>query len=218
MEKCWQLTKDGDRWKKFNEAIIAKNPEAVKLSKVKGHATTEMAEEGKVPFAEKYGNDQAVIAAEKGTELGQSLVKRYATFYEKRHNQYVKFMGRIQSFIVIVKREDTKLRRERNLEMNPTKDKDKEKITIPMEIPTEHNATETIKIILRKPKREDYEDGEQWEEAIKAANFIGQTRWCADGGETAGGIPGITWIELFFLYECTIPRRRQINFTLKRKI
>ena len=52
----------------------------MKLTKVKGHATTEMVEEGKVPFPETYGNDQADMSAEKGTELGQSLVKRYTTF------------------------------------------------------------------------------------------------------------------------------------------
>ena len=216
-KKCWQLTKDGDLWRKFNEAIIAKNPQAVKLSKVKGHATTEMVEEGKVPFEEKYGNDQADMAAEKGTELGQGLVKRYATFYEKRHNQYVKFVGRVQSFIVKVKGEDTRLRREKNLEKNPTKDKDKEKTTIPMEIPTEHNTTETIKIILRKPRREDYEDGEQWEEATKAANFIGQTRWCAEGGEAAGGIPGITWLELFFLYKMHDTKKTAETFLVKKE-
>ena len=69
MDKCWQLTKDGDLWRKFNETIVAKNPEAVKLTKVKGHATSEMVEKKEVSFEDKHGNDQADVAAEKCTEL-----------------------------------------------------------------------------------------------------------------------------------------------------
>ena len=161
-----------------------------------------MVEQGKVSFDEKHGNDQADNAAERGTELTQGHAKKFAAFYERRHGRYVKLIGRIQKFIVKVKGEDTRLRREMALERNPTKDKNKEKVVIPMEIPMEmeHNAAETMKINLRRPRREDYEDDKHWEEAIKAANFIGQTRWCRRGGEDAAGAPGITLLEFFFLF------------------
>ena len=40
-KKLWELMKDGDLWKCFTEAVRAKNPKAVKLTKVKGHATSQ---------------------------------------------------------------------------------------------------------------------------------------------------------------------------------
>ena len=153
----------------------------------------------RVSFEDKHGNDQADVAAEKGTELIQSQLRIFANFYERRHNAYIKFVGRVQKFIVSVKQEDTRLRREKVREQNPTNDPDKQKQTIPMELPTEHDTEETMKINLRRPRRGDYKDTEDWEEATTVATFIGRTRWCKKGGQGAGGVPGITWLELFFL-------------------
>ena len=77
--------KDGDLWKGFAEAVRAKNPKAVKLTKVKGHATIETLEEQKVIFDDKHGNDEADAAAEKGATLVQPAVRRLARFYQKSH-------------------------------------------------------------------------------------------------------------------------------------
>ena len=65
-KRCWKLMKDGDLWGSFQKAVAAKNPEAVKLTKVKGHATSEMVQQGAVRFDDEHGNDLADIAAEKG--------------------------------------------------------------------------------------------------------------------------------------------------------
>ena len=63
--------KDGDLWKSFWEAVRAKCPRAVKLTKVKEHATNEMVREEQVRFDDKHGNDEADAAAEKGATLVQ---------------------------------------------------------------------------------------------------------------------------------------------------
>ena len=62
---------------------------------VKGHATNDMVRENKVPFEEKHGNDQADVAAEKGTEQSQLGLRLFAGFYEKRHLKYTDFVGKM---------------------------------------------------------------------------------------------------------------------------
>lgn len=62
----WTQTKDGDRWEIFDEVVRGRGPETVKITKVKGHATKEIVEEGKVKVVEKEGNDKADEAAEEG--------------------------------------------------------------------------------------------------------------------------------------------------------
>ena len=109
-KRCWKLMKDGDLWGSFQKAVAAKNPEAVKLTKVKGHATSEMVQQGAVRFDDKHGNDQADIAAEKGATLVQPMVRHFARFYEKRHSEYVKFISRVQTFIVKVKQAEKDMR------------------------------------------------------------------------------------------------------------
>ena len=47
-KRPWDLVKNGDLWESIEEAIEEKGPRSVKVTKVKGHATNEMVEEGKV--------------------------------------------------------------------------------------------------------------------------------------------------------------------------
>ena len=70
-----------------------------------------MVNEKNVSFEEKHGIDQADVAAEKGTELSHGL-SLFAGFYEKRHLQYTKFIGKIQHLIVKVRKEEQRIRRE----------------------------------------------------------------------------------------------------------
>ena len=45
-KRTWQLSKDGDVWEQFHNIVAAKSPHAVRLTKVKGHATEQMVEMG----------------------------------------------------------------------------------------------------------------------------------------------------------------------------
>ena len=65
----------------------------------------------------------------------------------------------------------------------------------------EHNAESTMQVKVRHPKMQEHDDAKGWEYAIKVANFIKKTKWCQQGGEDVGGIPGATWIELFVLFK-----------------
>ena len=59
---------DGDLWQWFARIVEAKGPEAVRLTKVKGHATDQMVSMGKVTKEHKEGNDAAGEAADIGVE------------------------------------------------------------------------------------------------------------------------------------------------------
>ena len=53
------MQRDGDVWQAFWRAAIAKGPHAIKVSKVKGHATEKHITDGTATGAEKAGNDIA---------------------------------------------------------------------------------------------------------------------------------------------------------------
>ena len=51
----WALHKDGDLWKQFHAHLVAKGHTSVRFTKVKGHATQAMVEEGHVQQAPQTG-------------------------------------------------------------------------------------------------------------------------------------------------------------------
>ena len=59
----WGLSKDGDLWQHFHGMVQPKSPDAVKLTKVKGHVTRHMVADGLVDACDQEGNDEADIAA-----------------------------------------------------------------------------------------------------------------------------------------------------------
>ena len=67
-KKPWNILTDGDLWKWFAEVVEAKGAEAIRLTKMKGHATDQMVQEGKVKQEHKDGNDGSDEAADIGVE------------------------------------------------------------------------------------------------------------------------------------------------------
>ena len=197
-KKCWQLMKDGDLWGKFMETVKAKNPKAVKLTKVKGHATEEMVESNLVEADDKHGNDQADTAAEKGTDHAQNTLTYFANFYQRRQSEDAKFMERVQRFIVQTKKAEKKLRTDRENEPQVVLDKNHGKFCIPKVLKYEQNMGNTMKLKLRQPRRQEYKDEEGWKKATSVASFLLRTRWCAEEKEAEKGTSGITWLELFY--------------------
>ena len=98
--KPWSLMKDGDAWQKMYQMILAKNPRSVKISKVKGHATTADVRQGVTTVDKKYGNNQADSAAEFGVSTMQKEVDALAVSYYKRHKRYIDFMDQVHSFLL----------------------------------------------------------------------------------------------------------------------
>ena len=45
--KRWTQIRDGDLWELFEQIVKQRGPKSVRITKVKGHATQEMVDEGK---------------------------------------------------------------------------------------------------------------------------------------------------------------------------
>ena len=216
-KKCWGLMKDGDLWQLFAEHVRAKNPESVKLTKVKGHATNDMVREQLVRFDDMHGNNESDAAAEQGATLVRPAVKHFAKFYQKRHQNYSKLMAKIPNFIVKVKKADKERRKQKAKEENPLNNKEKEKIKLPRTLLYEHEMHETMQIKLRRPRRQDYANEDEWKEAARACNYLTHTRWNKGKEETEAGIPGTTWLELYIHYKLHDAKKVDKHFLAKKK-
>ena len=122
--------KDGDLWDAFGKAADAKNPNAIKLTKVKGHATWQMVKDGTVKPDDRFGNDQSDKAADKGVAVEQPHLIRLAKFYAEKHNKYKICMQKLQRFIITTKRADKKLREAKMKQMDPFENKEHSKANI----------------------------------------------------------------------------------------
>ena len=187
--------KDGDLWEMFANAMEARGPGCTRNTKVKGHATQELVDEGKVQKEQTKGNDQADIGAERGAVTMQRVTQMLANIYSWRHGGYRNLMVRIQRFIVSLRNHDRTIREEAKKQVDP--------------FGKGGESLHTNKIgICRPGGREKYLNTtalrQMWfdtkardTEATKIHSFLGNVKWRAEEGEEIGGI---TWLELYLLY------------------
>ncbi len=100
--KPWGLQADGDLWKLVHEAIITRCAHTVAIVKVKGHATAEMVEQGKVKPEDKAGNDSSDTYATKGTNEHGSHTIELANWFRIRQSRYANFIKDVQTIIIEV--------------------------------------------------------------------------------------------------------------------
>ena len=84
----WKLMKDGDLWENFADIVKQRGPHSVWITKVKGHATQEIVDEGKVEEEEKKGNDDSDKAAGMGSTSSRGKIARINDMYSWRRAQY----------------------------------------------------------------------------------------------------------------------------------
>ena len=104
--KTWSQEKDGDLWEVFAKLVRQRGPKSAKITKVKGHATEEMVQQGKVKAEEKRGNDHVDEAADAGATKSQGRLKIFGELYSRRHECYRKLMAQVQTFVVELKKEE----------------------------------------------------------------------------------------------------------------
>ena len=98
--KPWNLESDGDLWEQFYKAVLAKGHQAIKITKVKGHATAEHIKQGISNATDKDGNDKADLAADAGVLVyGQDLVNAAAAL-SYRWDKYLKLMKKISHHLI----------------------------------------------------------------------------------------------------------------------
>ena len=85
-KQSWALMKDGDLWEVFTDLVKIRGPQTVWITKVKGHATQEMVDEGKVEQEDMRGNSMVDRAVDLGAIECQKKVHKYGEMFCWRQN------------------------------------------------------------------------------------------------------------------------------------
>ena len=191
----WAQLKDGDLSGFVVEMVRERGPESVAITKIKGHATQRVVDEGKVEEREKQGNDQADKAADEGATKSQGKVQRFAELYAWRHGPYRKFMTRIQQYIVALRKEEKRLKQEDEKETDLFEKKEGGKQQVQKHLRYAKTG-EAFKLHMRSERKEWCEGEMEKRYTEKVQRMVGTLEWKET--EDEGGC--ITWIELFAMY------------------
>ena len=200
-QKPWLLQKDGDLWKLFWKICLHKTPRSIAFTKVKGHATLELVDSGRVTERDREGNNWSDIHANQGTKCVMGGLITVAGYYSKRQCKYVELAQKIIKTIVAVmqavgkKLEDSKEEAKmlEQLGLKPTA-----YTATKLEYAPAHEATALQWTTIRRQQGESEDD---YEYRRRVANFMHRVRWAAP--EKGGNLldrtierQGTTWLEL----------------------
>ena len=161
-KRPWSLVKNGDLNQSIEEGVIQKGTGNLKASKVKGHATEEMVEQGKVRRIDKEGNDISDEGADRGAERTNIKVVASGYVFSKRHKFYKILMQRILWFIIKIRKAEKAKRERKEKKDEPFREiGEKKKISIPimMEFGNKEKGTERMEI--RKVEYKDEKRGKR---------------------------------------------------------
>ena len=153
--------------------IIAKSPEAVAFTKVKGHARQEHIEAGICSKEQAVGNGVADKLADKGTGLFTEQVTDAASWLRRRHDEYCKFMQKIHNIIISMMQASKDLRSKNNTTArnNIVVNKRKPQVSIPVCLEyanREHARPLAFKLLpLGKHKFHKHETFDSLREAVE---------------------------------------------------
>ena len=108
--KPYNIIPDGDLWEWFAKIVEAKGPQAVRLTKVKGHATDAMVAQGKVKEEHKVGNDFSDEAADIGVEQHGGDFLEASTLFAAKQKEYGTFIKDIHKLILAISKEASSIR------------------------------------------------------------------------------------------------------------
>ena len=164
------------------------------ITKVKGHATAEMVQEGKVDEADKAGNEGADAAADLGAMESQMQTYKFGDMYCRRHKAYRKLLYRVQWFIESLKKEERRLKVDKDKAEDPFEATEEKKILVPnhLKYPV---GEEGVRLKMHPIHQVWYNDPEEWVGTRKVQEFMEHLQWQDE--ETTEG--GITWLELYAL-------------------
>ena len=95
---------DGDLWQQYYNMVQAKGVATIKLSKVKGHATRAMVDDGTVAAADKHGNDFADTIADQAVDMHGKEAVLLGQRLAKRHKEYTAMLCELHAYIAEVYR------------------------------------------------------------------------------------------------------------------
>ena len=95
----WQLVRDGDLWRIYWKALIAKGVHAVRLTKLKGHTTYDDVKKETITAEHRHGNMRADAICNDGYGVVQGA-QNLTQWYQARHAEYCRFIMRVQRLIL----------------------------------------------------------------------------------------------------------------------
>ena len=196
--------KDGDLWRIWFLFLKEKGHRAVKITKVKGHATQDDIDSGKVRSTDKEGNDKADAAAKKGIKQHGEAVIKTANWLSTRHKYYAWLVRDIHTHIIEGYVIRNKLLQEAN-----AKTQEQEHTSSKSKSVTKYQSNESQSKIgpgVRWEKLKAHatiklsfkEKAFQQSNAVKhIGNFLSKFDW----REAQSEEHGFTWLEMYILYK-----------------
>jgi len=108
--KPWELIADGDLWSIFCEHAASRGVDGIRITWVKGHSTLDHVERGVTTFFNKLGNDMADAHARQGVDCHTVGVVALACCYARRMQLYCKLIHNIHELYLRVLPADQILR------------------------------------------------------------------------------------------------------------
>ena len=106
-------------------------------------------------------------------------------------------MVRIHKFIIGVRKAEKEFLQRALRHNDPFGNKETRMVAIPRRLQYAREDTATVKLSMRKLRRQECESDSEWKRAEGVLNFISHTRWAKDPAEDGG----ITWLELYVWYK-----------------
>ena len=73
-QRPWALQQDGDLWAHYHKQLVAKGPLSARLTKVKGHATQAMVDQGLLTATQRAGNHMVDATAEEAVDRQYAII------------------------------------------------------------------------------------------------------------------------------------------------
>ena len=217
MRRPWGTQIDGDLWEIYHNHLKAKGIHALRITKVKGHATQEMVDNKQVKERDKAGNDMADIAAEQGVQMqGQSTVQLGAR-YAQRQKDYIHLTKHIHDHLLKTYKVRKQLMdevKEQERQQEERQHRDQQLLRRPQAVPAPKRQRLQPHVRAELPPAEAVAEGKRRQigfelQTINCGDFRQRHPWAEQLQSFLGRLTfskasslrnGCTWLELFILY------------------
>ena len=218
-KKPWLKQVDGDLNKKLWQSILTKNPLAIQATKVKGHCTAQMVQDGVGTWDQKHGNDNSDLAAGIGARYVDQGLYRLAEYCSERQNEYGKLMQRVHNMIIGVLGKAREYRLEESQRPEAQSSAGIDKHVVISQVVTDYTEERSREIRWRPYRRHPLDDDHQHLRKLQIYTFMRSQEWTeAQTSKMQQGKShltdirqGRTWLELFALYESEGGAPRPLN-------
>lgn len=194
--KHWAMQRDGDVWAAIWNVMLAKGPTAIRVSKVKGHATEKDVTEGRTTAVHRACNNVADGLVKEATALHGKSTNDLAYWLEARHRMYTTLMKDVQLFIITIIIADKEERDKRRKQANPFNKPVTIKVRMPIKLHYNIDIAQrsfNIKELPSAPHKHSNNLG--------ALCLVHRFLRLLSIRPTMQGEPGVTWIELLVAFE-----------------